>query len=168
MGEIVTALAYVFTPQPFLYLLFGVVSGLVFGAIPGLSGGMLIALCIPLTFKMDSTLALVMFVGMYVASVAGGLISATLLRMPGTPSSVITTFDGYPMAQSGRPGRALGLGIGASFVGGMVSGVVLVLLSPPLSRWAVTFGPWEYFTMVLMALVLIASLSQGSMLKGLV
>ena len=168
MGEIVTALAYVFTPQPFLYLLFGVVSGLVFGAIPGLSGGMLIALCIPLTFKMDSTLALVMFVGMYVASVAGGLISATLLRMPGTPSSVMTTFDGYPMAQSGRPGRALGLGIGASFVGGMVSGVVLVLLSPPLSRWAVTFGPWEYFTMVLMALVLIASLSQGSMLKGLV
>lgn len=167
MIGLVDGLAYVLSPMPLAFLVFGTVSGLVFGAIPGLSGGMLIALSIPLTFAMDSRLALVMFVGMYVSSVAGGLISATLLRMPGTPSSVMTTFDGYPMARAGRPGRALGLGIGASFVGGTIAGVVLVLLSLPLSRWAVTFGPWEYFTMVLMAIVLIASLSEGSLLKGL-
>ncbi len=148
MSGLVDGLGYVLSPMPLAFLMFGTVSGLVFGAIPGLSGGMLIALSIPLTFAMDSRLALVMFVGMYVSSVAGGLISATLLRMPGTPSSVMTTFDGYPMARAGRPGRALGLGIGASFIGGSIAGVVLVLLSLPLSRWAVTFGPWEYFTMV--------------------
>jgi putative tricarboxylic transport membrane protein len=168
MNELLTALLYVTSPVPLAFLVLGVVSGIVFGAIPGLSGGMLIALCIPLTYAMDSKLALTMFIAMYVASVAGGLISATLLRMPGTPSSVMTTFDGFPMARAGKAGRALGLGIGASFVGGMLAGVVLVLLAPPLSRWAVAFGPWEYFTMVLMALVLIASLSQGSMVKGLV
>ena len=88
--------------------------------------------------------------------------------MPGTPSSVMTTFDGYPMAQQGQPERALALGIGASLIGGLIAGVVLVLLSPPLSRWAMTFSPWEYFTMVLMAIVLIASISQGSMVKGLI
>ncbi len=168
MPDLVTALLYVLSPTPFLFLMVGVVTGIAFGAVPGLSGGMLIALCIPLTYAMDSKLALVMFIAMYASSVAGGLISATLLRMPGTPSSVMTTFDGFPMARGGKAGRALGLGIGASLVGGLLAGVVLVLLAPPLSRWAVAFGPWEYFTMVLMALVLIASLSQGSMVKGLV
>jgi len=120
-----------------------------------------------LTFYMNSTHALVLMVAMYVGSVSGGLISAMLLRMPGTPSSIMTTFDGYPMAARGEPHRALALGIGSSLVGGMIAGVFLVVLSPPLSRWAMQFGPWEYFTMVLMAIVLIASLSQGSMLKGL-
>jgi putative tricarboxylic transport membrane protein len=167
IADFASAIGYVMSPVPIAFLIFGTVSGLVFGAIPGLSGGMLIALCIPLTFGMDAKLALVMFVGMYVSSVAGGLVSATLLRMPGTPSSVMTTFDGYPMARQGCAGRALGLGIGASLVGGSLAGVVLVLLAPPLSRWAVHFGPWEYFTMVLMAIVLIASLSEGSMIRGL-
>jgi putative tricarboxylic transport membrane protein len=107
-------------------------------------------------------------VAMYVGSVSGGLISATLLRMPGTPSSVMTTFDGYPMAQRGEAERALGLSIGASLIGGVVAGFFLVVLSLPLSRWATTFGPFEYFAMVLMALVLIAAISQGSLVKGLI
>jgi putative tricarboxylic transport membrane protein len=105
---------------------------------------------------------------MYVGAISGGLITATLLRMPGTPASVMTTFDGYPMARAGRPGRALGLGITASFVGGMVSWVALVLLAKPLSIIATRFGPFEYFTLILMAMVLIASVSQGSLVKGLI
>ncbi len=128
---------------------------------------MLIVLVMPLTFYMDSTFALIMMIGIYVGSVSGGLISATLLRMPGTPSSIMTTFDGYPMAQAGKPLRALGLGISSSLFGGLVAGFFLVVLSPPLSRWATTFGPWEYFSLVLMALVLIATISHGSMIKGL-
>ncbi len=167
MGGLVDAIFYVLTPVPFLWLLLGVSSGIFVGAVPGLGGGMLITLVMPLTFYMNSTNALIMMIGMYVGAVSGGLISATLLRMPGTPSSIITTFDGYPMAQKGEPGRALGLGIGSSLIGGLIAGFFLVVLSPPLSIWALTFGPWEYFTMVLMALVLIASISQGSMIKGL-
>ncbi len=167
MSDFFGALLYVLSPAPFAFLMVGVVSGLIFGAVPGLSGGMLIALCIPLTYAMDPKLALVMFVAMYVASVAGGLVTATLLRMPGTPSSVMTTFDGFPMARAGKAGRALGLGIGASFVGGLLAAIVLIFLSPPLSRWAVNFGPWEYFTLVLMAIVLISSLSEGSMVRAL-
>ncbi|MEO1104615.1 MAG: tripartite tricarboxylate transporter permease, partial [Pseudomonadota bacterium] len=76
--------------------------------------------------------------------------------------------DGFPMASSGRPGRALGLGIGSSFVGGVISWIALVVLARPLSIWATRFGPFEYFTLILMAMVLIASVSQGSMVKGLI
>lgn len=167
MSDLFNAILYILTPWPFFWVLLGVVSGVFVGAIPGLSGGMLIVLVMPLTFYMDSTFALILMIGIYVGSVSGGLISATLLRMPGTPSSIMTTFDGYPMARNGNPARALGLGISASLFGGLVAGFFLVVLSPPLSRWATTFGPWEYFSLVLMALVLIASISHGSMIKGL-
>jgi putative tricarboxylic transport membrane protein len=161
------ALFYVLTPWPFFWVLVGTTLSIFVGAIPGLTGGMLIALAMPLSLFMDSTHAIIMMVAMTVGSVSGGLISATLLRMPGTPSSVMTTFDGFPMAQRGEPERALGLSIGASVIGGMIAGFFLVVLAVPVSRWATTFGPWEYFAMVLMALVLIASISQGSMVKGL-
>lgn len=167
LTDLFGAFGYIFTPWPFFWVLLGTSLGIFVGAVPGLTGGMLIALSIPLTFFMDSTHALVLMVAMYVGSVSGGLISATLLKMPGTPSSVMTTFDGYPMAARGEAERALGLSIGASLVGGLVAGVFIVVLSLPLSRWATTFGPFEYFAMVLMALVLIASISQGSMAKGL-
>ncbi|WP_372624133.1 tripartite tricarboxylate transporter permease [Falsiroseomonas sp.] len=167
LSDLAGALGYIFTPLPFFWVLLGTALGIFVGAVPGLTGGMLIALTMPLTFVMDSTQALVLMVAMYVGSVSGGLISATLLRMPGTPSSVMTTFDGHPMAQRGEAEKALALSIGASLIGGLIAGVFLVVLSQPLSRWATTFGPWEYFAMVLMALVLIASISQGSMVKGL-
>lgn len=168
MQAFLDATLYILTPLPFFWVMLGVGLGIVVGAVPGLSGSMLIALTVPLTFFMPSYYdALILLVAMYVGSISGGLISATLLCMPGTPAAIMTTLDGYPMAQSGQAGRALGLGVMASFVGGMISWVVLVSLSPMLARWAVTFGPWEYFAMVLMALVLIASLTEGSMIKGL-
>jgi putative tricarboxylic transport membrane protein len=123
---------------------------------------------LPLTYYMTPTDAVVLLIAMYVGASTGGLIIATLFRMPGTPSNVMTTFDGYPMAKAGKAGRALGLGIAASFVGGMVSWLFLVLLAKPLSIWATRFGPFEYFTLILMAMVLIASVSQGSLVKGLI
>jgi putative tricarboxylic transport membrane protein len=154
-------------PWPFTLLFIGVVLGIIGGALPGITGAMMIALCLPLTFNMDSTLAITLLLGMYVGAISGGLITATLMRMPGTPAAVMTTLDGYPMAQGGQPGRALGLGISASFVGGLVSAFFLVLLSKPLADLATKFGPYETFSLILMALVLIASVSQGSMTKGL-
>ncbi len=155
-------------PWPFFYLFIGTFLGIVVGGIPGLTGAMLIALTLPLTFYMEPFNAVVLLVAMYVGAISGGLITATLLRMPGTPAAVMTTFDGYPMARGGRPGRALGLGISASFVGGLISFVALVTLTKPLSILATRFGPFEYFTLIMMAMVLIASVSSGSMVKGLI
>jgi putative tricarboxylic transport membrane protein len=167
IADLVAAVGYLLQPMPLFFLVLGTWLGIFVGAVPGLTGGMLISLVIPLTFYMDSTQALVLMVAMYVGSVSGGLISAMLFRIPGTPSSIMTTFDGYPMAARGEAHRALALGIGSSVIGGLIAGVFLVALSPPLSRWAMQFGPWEYFAMVMMAIVLIASLSEGDMFKGL-
>lgn len=168
MDAFISATAYILTPVPLLWCFLGVSLGIIVGAIPGLSGSMLITMTVPLTFFMGSYYdALILLVAMYVGSISGGLVSATLLRMPGTPAAIMTTLDGYPMAQAGHAGRALGFGIMASFIGGLVSWVFLITLSPTLAIWATYFGPWEYFTMVLMALVLIASLSEGSLVKGL-
>lgn len=155
------------SPNLLFWTLIGTSSGILVGAIPGLGGGMLMALVLPLTFSMDPAAAILLLIGIHVGSVSGGLISATLLKMPGTPSSIMSTFDGYPMALRGEPGRALSLGIGASLFGGVFAGVVLAALAPPLSFWALKIGPWELAALILMALVLVASISQGSMLKGL-
>jgi putative tricarboxylic transport membrane protein len=149
------------------WIMIGTALGILVGGIPGLTGAMLIALALPLTFSMEGTEALALLVAMYVGSVSGGLVSATLLRMPGTPASIVTTLDGYPMAQSGRAARALGLGITASFIGGIVSWGFLVLLARPLAEWSTRMGPFEMFSLVLMALVLIVAVSRGSMVAGL-
>ncbi len=167
MEHLVASFGNLFTPLPFMFLLTGVIVGVVVGAIPGLSGGMVIALTLPLTFLMDSTNALILLVSMYVGSTSGGLISATLMRMPGTPAAMMTILDGFPMAKAGKPGRALGFGIFASFIGGLVSWIFLATLSPPLAEIAVRFGPYEIFSMTLVALMLISAVSTGSMVKGL-
>jgi len=158
-----------FLSSPAVYGLafLGVFLGVTVGAIPGLTGTMLIALALPMTFAMLPTHALVLLVAMYVGAVSGGLISATLLRMPGTPAAVMTTLDGYPMAQQGRPGRALGLGIGASLVGGLISWAALALLAEPMADWSTRLGPFEYFSMVVMALALLAGLGESTRAKSL-
>jgi putative tricarboxylic transport membrane protein len=97
---------------------------------------MAVALCIPLTFGMDITAAISLLIGLYVGGVSGGLISAILINIPGTPSSVATCFDGSPMAKRGEAGKALGVGIVASFLGGLLSVFALIFLAPPLSTIA--------------------------------
>ncbi|MDA9764510.1 tripartite tricarboxylate transporter permease, partial [Opitutales bacterium] len=144
----------------------GTILGITMGAIPGLTGAMLIALTLPLTFNMDSFNAFILLISMYVGAISGGLITATLLRMPGTPASIMTTMDGYPMAQAGRPGRALGLGITASFVGGCVSWFFLITLSKPIALYSTKLGPFDFFALVLLALVLIASVGGKSMSRA--
>ncbi len=163
-----TMVAMLTSPSEMWFILIGTAVGIYVGAIPGLTGTMLISLTLPLTYYMSDVLAIDLLVAMYIGSISGGLISAILLRIPGTPSSIVTTFDGYPMAQKGKAGRALGLGITSSFVGGLVSWFFLLFLSPLLADIALEFGPFEIFSMVLMALVLIASLGQESFIKGLV
>lgn len=167
MAPLLLSFANLLTPWPMFFITLGVTVGIVVGAIPGLSGAMVIALTLPLTFFMDSTHALILLVSMYVGATSGGLISATLMRMPGTPAAMMTVLDGFPMAQGGRPGRALGFGIVSSFIGGMISWFFLALLAPPLAEIAVKFGPYEIFSMTLVALLMISAVSRGSMAKGL-
>ena len=153
-------------PSSMLILCFGVFLGIAIGVLPGINTGTLMVLVLPFTFTMPSVDAVILLIAIFVGGVSGGLVTATLMRIPGEPNAIMTCMDGYPLAKAGHPGRALGLGNTASIVGGALSWVALVLLAPPLARVAVVFGPWETFALVCMALVLIASLSRGSLLKG--
>ncbi len=162
--------AFLHLLQPSLLLLMcgGVFLGIVIGVLPGINAGTLLVLILPFTFTMASIDAVVLLIAAFVGAVSGGLITATLMRIPGEPNAIMTTMDGFPMAKAGHPGRALGLGNSASIVGGALSWIALVTLAPPLARVAVVFGPWEYFAIVCLALTLIASLSRGSLIKGII
>jgi putative tricarboxylic transport membrane protein len=161
------ALLQLVTPTGILLVVFGTALGVFVGAIPGLTGTMLIALTLPLTFGADPQYAMTLLISIYVGAISGGMISATLLRMPGTPASIVTTFDGYPMAQKGQPERALGLGVMASVVGGLVSWGFLFLLAKPIAGYSKEFGPFDYFSLVMMALVLIATIGGKSLSRSL-
>ncbi|PHS01806.1 MAG: hypothetical protein COA78_22245 [Blastopirellula sp.] len=167
MQELLDAFTYLTQPYPLFLLVLGTILGIVVGAMPGLTGAMLISLTVPLTFGMEGVDALILLVSMYVGSVSGGLITATLLRMPGTPASMMTTLDGYPMALAGKPGRALGLGISASAFGGIVSWFFLLLLAKPMANISTQLSPFDLFALVMTALVLIASVSGKSLAAGI-
>ena len=167
MHDLAVAMLHMFGSATILYCLFGVTLGIIIGAMPGISGSMLIALALPFTFYMDSETAIVMLVSMFVGSVSGGLLTAILLRIPGDPAAIMTTFDGYPMAARGEAKKALSYAIFASFVGGLLSAIVLVTFTRPLSRFAVVFGPYEYFALVMLAFALIVTISGRSLAYGL-
>jgi putative tricarboxylic transport membrane protein len=161
------AFAHLFTLNSFAIMLAGVALGVSVGVLPGITAGMLMALTLPFTFHMSSINAVTLLIAMFIGGVSGGLITATLMRIPGEPNAIMTCLDGYALARRGHPGRALGLGNASSLVGGALSWVALVLLAPPLAAIAVSFGPFENFAVIVMALILISSLSEGSFLKGL-
>ncbi len=162
------ALAATVEPGTLMGLLAGVLAGLVGGAIPGITITMTVILVLPFTFGMDTVQGLATMIGVYVGGESGGLVSACLLGMPGTPSAIATTFDGFPLARKGEPGRAVWLGIWAGLFGGLIAGVFLVFGAIWLGRLALKFGPWEYFSLFVLTLSVVASLSEGSMLKGLI
>lgn len=161
------AVGMLLSPVGIALIATGTTLGIFVGAIPGLSGAMLIALSLPLTFAMSGEHALMLLVSMYVGSVSGGLVTATLLRIPGTPASMMTTLDGYPMAVRGEANRALGLGVGASLFGGLVSWGFLAALAAPMAEFSLLFGPFEFFALVLVAIVLIATVGGGTLAAGL-
>ena len=155
-------------PRMFLSLCAGIVAGVVGGAIPGITITMTIILTLPFTFGMPSLQGLATMIGVYVGGSAGGLISACLLGIPGTPSAIATTFDGFPMARKGEPGRAVWLGIWASCIGGLLAGIPLIVGATQLAYLALNFGPWEYFSLFILTLSIVASLSEQSLVKGLI
>lgn len=142
------------------WILLGVSAGAMVGAIPGLTGAMVIALTVPLTFSMPESSALALLVSLYTGSVGGGLVTAALLKIPGTPASMITILDAYPLTQRGEGRKALRLGIVASCVGGLLSGVALLFLSRPMAEWSVRLSAFDLFSLTLMALVFIAAVAE--------
>ena len=155
------------TPFNIALALFGVVAGTVIGSIPGLTATMALAVLVPITFSMDPASALILLGAIYTGAIYGGAYAAILLNTPGTPSAIATTFDGYPMAKRGDGDLAVALACFSSVFGGMVGAVALLLLAPPLSKVALAFGPVEYFWLSIFGLSLIASLSNGNLMKGL-
>ena len=167
MDALLSGMDQLFTLSTMIAMLLGVIAGVIASAIPGFTITMAIVLTLPLTFTMDPLQGVATMLAVYVGGYTGGLISAALLGIPGTPSSVATTFDAFPMARKGEPGRALALGIWASFFGALVSVVVLIIAAPPLALIAVKLGAWEYFSLIIFAMTVVASLVGKSMLKGL-
>jgi putative tricarboxylic transport membrane protein len=161
-------LLQLFTPYNLLAVVAGTAMGMLFGALPGLSATMGIALLIPLTFGMPPDAALIMLTAIYGAAIFGGSIPAILLHTPGTPAGAATALDGYQMTLKGEGGKALGIAAVSSATGGMLSAVALLLIAPPLARFSLRFGPAEFFWVAVFGLTIVASLSRGSLLKGLI
>lgn len=146
----------------------GVLWGIFGGALPGISPSIAMALLLPLTYGMEPVTAIVLLASVYVGAEYGGSIPAILIRTPGTNSAAATTIDGYEMARQGRSGEALGISLIAGLVGGLVGLVVLVLATKPLAMVALAFTPMAYFALGILGISVIASLSGGSLVKGLI
>ncbi|GAQ16441.1 tripartite tricarboxylate transporter TctA family protein [Oceanobacillus picturae] len=165
---IIAGFQVAFSLEGLLFVMIGVFVGTFIGMMPGLGPISAIAVMIPITFGMDPAPALVMMAGVYYGAIFGGSTSSILLNAPGVSGAVATAFDGYPMAQQGKAGKALAIAAISSFIGGTVSVILLMLLAPMLSSVAISFGPPAYFALMLMGLTAISSLSEGSTIKALI
>jgi len=167
MDELLAGLALLCTWQSLTALTVGTILGTVVGAIPGVGPAQLIAITLPFTFSMPSIPALLLLLGEFTGGMYGGAITAVLINTPGTPSSIATTFDGYPLARQGKAGKALWMSLIASVFGGLVSTTVLILAAERLAWLSLAFGPAEMVGVIVLALLLIAAVEEASMTKGL-
>lgn len=165
--NIALAAPELFTLTTMMLMLAGTFAGLLAGAVPGFTIAMAVVLVLPFTFSMTPVQGLATMIAVYVGGLSGGLMSGILTGIPGTPSSVATTFDGYPLARSGKPGLALGIGIWSSFFGGVFAAIVLMLVAPQLALIGLEFQPVDYFSLIIFALTVTASLAGDQMVKGL-
>jgi putative tricarboxylic transport membrane protein len=168
MDIFLEALLNIIDPVTLTYMVIGVGAGLMAGSIPGFTIAMAIVLTLPFTFSMPPAQGLATMISVLVGGLSGGLMSGILTGIPGTPSSVATTFDGFPMARNGEPGLALGIGVWSSFCGGIISAVLLVLFAPQLAMVGLEFQPWDFFMLVMFALTVTASLAGEHLVKGLI
>ena len=167
-SDLLQALPNVLEWTNFAAVIIGVIAGIVVGAMPGLSATMAISILVPFTFGLEPLVALGLMAGIYNGAMYGGAIPAVLLRIPGTPAAVATTFDGYPMAQKGEGGFALQVAVISSAIGGIASAFALMLLAPPLSKVTLLFGPSEVFWVAVFGLASIIFLLGGNPVKGLI
>ena len=155
-------------PYTLLMVVFAIIVGTIFGALPGVSATMAVALGLPFTYSMQPVPAIVFLVAVYCSSITGGSITAILFKIPGVPSSAPTTFDGYPMAQRGEAGKALGIALGSSAIGGLVSALAMLTLSPQLTQAALSFSPSDIFAITFMGLSILTCLDSKNILRTLI
>ncbi len=153
---------------PILIIMLGVIMGIIAGAMPGLSPSMGVALLVPFTYTMSPTLALILLVSIYIAANYGGSITAVTINAPGTPASVVTAFDGYPLTKKGKPGIGLGVSLISSTVGGFIGTLILIFFSAPLAKVALKFHPAEYFALAIFGLTTVASLGGKNWIKAFI
>lgn len=165
--EFVSYIGEVFTPINFALLLIGSIGGLILGATPGLSPTMAVALLIPFTFQLDATQGLILLGSVYTSTVAGGAVSAILLKIPGAPANIATMLDGHVMARNGQGAKALQLAFVSSLVGGLFGVGLLITITPILAEWALAFGPSHLFWLAILGVTVIGSLDSPSVVKGL-
>ena len=163
-----SGLSVVFAPQMFLLIIFAVFLGTLFGALPGVSATMAVTLGIPFTYRMTPVNAIAFLVAIYCASITGGSMTAILFKIPGVPSSAPTTYDGYPMAQRGEAGKALGVQLICSAIGGVFAAICMLLLSPQLTQAALSFGPSELFAISFMGLSILTSLETDNICRTII
>jgi putative tricarboxylic transport membrane protein len=167
LDQLLLGFMTIMEPMNFLAVFLGVLGGMIIGSLPGLTAPMGCALLIPFTYTMQPVPAITMLVSLYCGAMFGGSIAAILVHAPGTPAAAATTFDGYPLAQKGQAGKALGMACISSALGGLFSVVVLILLAPVLADLAIKFGPPEYFALAVFGLSMISSLGSKSVVKNL-
>jgi putative tricarboxylic transport membrane protein len=168
LGYLIDGFATALTPENLLWVFIGVFIGTLVGVLPGLGTPATLAILLPITINLPPATGLIMMAGIYYGSKYGGSTTSILLNVPGESSSVVTTLDGYQMARKGRAGAALGMAAIASFVAGTFGVVGLTLLALPIARWALSFGPPEYFALMTLGLVSVVFLAGKSLTKGLI
>lgn len=166
LGNLSLGFSVAFTPFNVLMAVVGVMVGMLIGALPGIGPPSGVAMLLPLTFGMDPTSGIIMLAALYAGSMYGGTITAVLINTPGESASVVTCLDGYQMALQGRAGPALGIAAIGSFIAGTIGVVLLMLVSPLLARWALSFGPPETFALMLLGLTTVTLLTGEDALKG--
>lgn len=166
--QLLGGFATIASVETLLLMLVGTFGGLIIGALPGLSAFTALAIMLPFTYGMNPVSGICFLIAVYVGGSSGGLISAVLLGIPGTPSSIATCFDGYPMAQQGKAKTALSAAIISSFVGGIFGAVVLSFVGPYIAQVALKLSSYDYFGIILFALTTVSSLAGKSMVKGLI
>lgn len=167
-GEALSGLMSIFAVGPVLGIMLGVTCGLVFGAIPGISGIMAISILLPMTFYVSPLIGIPMLLGIYKAGIFGGSISAILLNTPGAPPAVCTALDGHPLAKQGKGGKALNAALTASVFGDTFSNLLLIFVAAPLSIVTLKAGPAERFSIIVLALTVVGSISGPSIVKGVI
>lgn len=167
MDNVIMGFSIVLQFSNLLMIIVGVVSGIIIGALPGLSATMGVVLLLPLTFSMGIIPSLMLLLGVYCGAVYGGSITAILIRTPGTPAAAATVLDGYEFAKRGEGGRAIGVSTVSSAIGGLVSCVALLTIAPILSKFALQFSAAEYFALAVFGLTIIGCVSGKSVVRGL-
>ena len=156
---VLEGLTAVLQPLTIALVALGTIVGIIFGSIPGLTATMAVVMFLPVTYSMTSSQGISMLMALYIGGISGGLISAILLNIPGTPSSVATCFDGKPMADKGEAGKALGTGVVFSFIGTIIGLILLIVLSPVLCNFALKFQAYEYCALAIFSLSMVIALT---------